>query len=259
MAFGSALGRLARRRNRRRRPCEAGRDAGGRSTGGVAAAPGKRSSCASSFRSPNSRAPTSARKSHLSAITVRRTWAGPFPSLRRRPNIRSPSSFPNRTAASSSFSPKRRPPKTQAALLNPGQPVTVTPAAGPPYATTSSTSAGLRKSFGKLKVVEGFSLQVAAGEICGFLGANGSGKTTTIRMLCGLLKPDGGRRAMSRLQHHPPAERNSPPGRLHDAALQSYEDLTVFENLDFVAHVYEMAASSGQEPRPASQHQLNAS
>jgi len=47
----------------------------------------------------------------------------------------------------------------------------------------------LRKSFGDLKVVEGLSLQVARGEICGFLGANGSGKTTTIRMLCGLLAP----------------------------------------------------------------------
>ena len=51
----------------------------------------------------------------------------------------------------------------------------------------------MRKSFSKLKVVEGFSLQVAAGEICVFLGTNGSGKTTTIRMLCGLLKPDSGR------------------------------------------------------------------
>ena len=38
-----------------------------------------------------------------------------------------------------------------------------------------------------------------------------------------------------------------------------YEDLTVFQNLDFVAHVHEMAASSGEEPRPASPHQLNAS
>ena len=64
---------------------------------------------------------------------------------------------------------------------------------------------------------------------------------------------------MSRLQHHPLAERDLPPARLHDAALQSYEDLTVFENLDFVAHVHEMAASSGEEPRPASQRHLNAS
>ena len=52
----------------------------------------------------------------------------------------------------------------------------------------------LRKSFGALRVVDGLSLQVAKGEICGFLGANGSGKTTTIRMLCGLLTmKDGGR------------------------------------------------------------------
>ncbi len=50
----------------------------------------------------------------------------------------------------------------------------------------------LRKSFGSRVVVDGLSLQVEQGEICGFLGANGSGKTTTIRMLCGLLVPDGG-------------------------------------------------------------------
>ena len=50
----------------------------------------------------------------------------------------------------------------------------------------------LRKSFGARKVVEGLTLQVAKSEICGFLGANGSGKTTTIRMLCGLLVPDSG-------------------------------------------------------------------
>jgi ABC-type multidrug transport system ATPase subunit len=51
---------------------------------------------------------------------------------------------------------------------------------------------GLEKSFGGTKVVRGLELQVARGEICGFLGANGSGKTTTIRLLCGLLTPDAG-------------------------------------------------------------------
>src|SRR6266851_77351 len=51
---------------------------------------------------------------------------------------------------------------------------------------------GLRKSFGAVKVVDGLSLQVTKGQICGFLGANGSGKTTTIRMLCGLLTADSG-------------------------------------------------------------------
>ena len=50
----------------------------------------------------------------------------------------------------------------------------------------------LQKSFGTRRVVDRLTLQVANGEICGFLGANGSGKTTTIRMLCGLLVPDGG-------------------------------------------------------------------
>jgi len=51
---------------------------------------------------------------------------------------------------------------------------------------------GLSKSFGATKVVDGIDMQVREGEIYGFLGPNGSGKTTTIRMLCGLLTPDAG-------------------------------------------------------------------
>jgi ABC-type multidrug transport system ATPase subunit len=116
----------------------------------------------------------------------------------------------------------------------------------------------LRKSFGKLKVVEGLSLRVAAGEICGFLGANGSGKTTAIRMLCGLLKPDGGRREC--LGYNIIRQPNE-IRRQVDYMTQRYSlmrTLTVFENLDFVAHVYEMAASSDQE-RACVQRQLNAS
>ena len=50
----------------------------------------------------------------------------------------------------------------------------------------------LRKCFGTRSVVDGLDLQVAAGQICGFLGANGSGKTTTIRMLCGMQVPNAG-------------------------------------------------------------------
>jgi ABC-type multidrug transport system ATPase subunit len=101
--------------------------------------------------------------------------------------------------------------------------------------------AGLRKSFGDLKVVEGLNLQVAQGEICGFLGANGSGKTTTIRMLCGLLKPDGGsgRCLGYDIIAEPHAIRRQVGYMTQRFSL--YEDLTVFENLDFVARVYEMA------------------
>jgi ABC-type multidrug transport system ATPase subunit len=98
----------------------------------------------------------------------------------------------------------------------------------------------LRKSFGARKVVEGLSLQVDEGEICGFLGANGSGKTTTIRMLCGLLVPDAGEGQCIGLD----IIRQAPLIRRHVGYMTQkfsfYEDLTVFENLDFVASVYEM-------------------
>jgi ABC-2 type transport system ATP-binding protein len=51
---------------------------------------------------------------------------------------------------------------------------------------------GLVKRYGKRTVVDHVDLQIAPGRICGFLGPNGSGKTTTLRMICGLLTPDAG-------------------------------------------------------------------
>ena len=100
---------------------------------------------------------------------------------------------------------------------------------------------GLQKSFGAHKVVDGLSLQVAEGEVCGFLGANGSGKTTTIRMLCGLLVPDGG--SGTCLGHdiirEPSLIRREVGYMTQKFSL--YEDLTVRENLDLVASVYQMA------------------
>jgi ABC-2 type transport system ATP-binding protein len=99
----------------------------------------------------------------------------------------------------------------------------------------------LRKSFGARKVVEGLTLQVASREICGFLGANGSGKTTTIRMLCGLLTPDGGGGTCLGLD----VVRDAPRIRRQIGYMTQhfslYDDLTVAENLDFVASVYELA------------------
>jgi ABC-type multidrug transport system ATPase subunit len=98
----------------------------------------------------------------------------------------------------------------------------------------------LRKSFGALRVVDGLSLQVAQGEICGFLGANGSGKTTTIRMLCGLLTADSGHGTCLGFD----IIRQAQAIRRHVGYMTQkfsfYEDLTVFENLDLVASVYEM-------------------
>jgi len=98
----------------------------------------------------------------------------------------------------------------------------------------------LQKSFGENKVVHGLDLQVAGGEVCGFLGANGSGKTTTIRMLCGLLTPDGGSGTCLGLDIIADAPRIRRQIGYMTQRFSLYEDLTVFENLDFVARVYRM-------------------
>src|SRR3984893_1444252 len=99
----------------------------------------------------------------------------------------------------------------------------------------------LHKKYGARKVVDGLTLAVAAGQICGFLGANGSGKTTTIRMLCGLVTPDGGGGTCLGLD----IVRDAPRIRLQVGYMTQrfsfYDDLTVGENLDFVADVYDIA------------------
>jgi ABC-2 type transport system ATP-binding protein len=99
----------------------------------------------------------------------------------------------------------------------------------------------LEKSFGAHKVVDHLSLQVAKGEICGFLGANGSGKTTTIRMLCGLLLADGGHGTCLGYDIIRQALMIRRQVGYMTQKFSFYEDLTVFENLDLVASVYEMA------------------
>jgi ABC-type multidrug transport system ATPase subunit len=99
---------------------------------------------------------------------------------------------------------------------------------------------GLSKSFGGPPVVDGLDLQVESGEVCGFLGANGSGKTTTLRMLCGLLTPDGGSGTCVGRD----IRREAPLIRREVGYMTQrfsfYEDLTVSENLNFVARVYEI-------------------
>src|SRR5258708_20275418 len=92
---------------------------------------------------------------------------------------------------------------------------------------------GLRKSFGAVKVVDGLSLEVAKGEICGFLGANGSGKTTTIRMLCGLLTPDGGAGTCLGLDVLAEAPRTRRQIGYMTQRFIYYEDLTVDDNCTF--------------------------
>ena len=81
-------------------------------------------------------------------------------------------------------------------------------------------------------MVRGLSLLVEKGEICGFLGANGSGKTTTIRMLCGLLQPDSGEGSCLGYDiMKEPHEIRRDVGYMTQR-FSLYEDLTVLENLD---------------------------
>ena len=97
---------------------------------------------------------------------------------------------------------------------------------------------GLAKVLGGRKVIEDFSIDVPAGHIFGFLGPNGSGKTTTIRMLCGLLTPDAG---SGRCLGYDIIEQSAAIKREVGYMPQRfglYEDLSIRENLDFVARLY---------------------
>ena len=100
---------------------------------------------------------------------------------------------------------------------------------------------GLTKRFGGRTVVDHFTMQVPKGAIYGFLGPNGSGKTTTIRMICGLLTPDEGRGTVLGLDVARDAERIKRQVGYMTQKFSLYEDLSIEENLDFVARLYEVA------------------
>lgn len=97
---------------------------------------------------------------------------------------------------------------------------------------------GLNKSFGDKHVVRDVSLQVEEGKICGFLGPNGSGKTTTLRMLCGLLTPDSGEGTALGLDIIGQANLIKRRAGYMTQKFSLYEDLTIEENLQFSARVH---------------------
>jgi len=106
---------------------------------------------------------------------------------------------------------------------------------------------GLTRSFGNVRAVDGLAFTVSRGELFGLVGPDGAGKTTTLRMLAGVLRPSGGNATLNGV-----SVRDDPERVKHDLAYMSqrfglYTDLTVLENLEFYADLYQVPRSE----RPA--------
>jgi ABC-2 type transport system ATP-binding protein len=97
---------------------------------------------------------------------------------------------------------------------------------------------GLTKRYDGRAVVDDFAIRVERGQIFGFLGPNGSGKTTTIRMLCGLLTPDAGEGTCLGYDIRTEAPKIKREAGYMTQRFSLYEDLSIEENLDFVARMY---------------------
>jgi ABC-2 type transport system ATP-binding protein len=97
---------------------------------------------------------------------------------------------------------------------------------------------GVTKKFGEHTVVNDIAMQVRHGEIYGFLGPNGSGKTTFLRMLCGLLKPDAGDGQCLGFDFRAQSSEIKKQVGYMTQRFSFYEDLTIEENLDFIARIY---------------------
>jgi len=111
---------------------------------------------------------------------------------------------------------------------------------------------GLTKSFGGRAVVQNLSMQVKRGSIYGFLGPNGSGKTTTIRMLCGLLTPDSGTGTCLGYDIRRDADKIKLRVGYMTQRFSLYQDLSVRENLEFVARLYGLPS-----PKQAARDMIN--
>lgn len=98
----------------------------------------------------------------------------------------------------------------------------------------------LSKHFGTVQAVNHVSIQIEQGHITGFLGPNGSGKTTTLRMLCGLLTPDSGQGQVLGLEFPREAEAIKRQTGYMTQRFSLYEDLTIEENLAFIARIYSL-------------------
>ena len=96
----------------------------------------------------------------------------------------------------------------------------------------------LTRKFGKFVAVDEVSIEVKKGEIFGFLGANGAGKTTMIRMLCGLLKPSAGKATVAGFDVYKQSEKIKQNIGYMSQKFSLYDDLTINENVEFYGGIY---------------------
>jgi ABC-2 type transport system ATP-binding protein len=99
---------------------------------------------------------------------------------------------------------------------------------------------GLTKKFGHFTAVDSISFTVSTGEIFGFLGANGAGKTTAMRMLCGLSKPTSGRGIVAGFDIHRDSEKIKEKIGYMSQKFALYEDLNIWENIRLYGGIYGM-------------------
>jgi ABC-2 type transport system ATP-binding protein len=105
---------------------------------------------------------------------------------------------------------------------------------------------GLTKRFGRKVAVDHVDIAVPEGQVWGFLGPNGSGKTTTIRMLCGLLKPDDGKGTCLGYDLRREPERIKRQVGYMTQRFSYWEDLSIRENLEFVARLYQVPGGTAK-------------
>jgi ABC-2 type transport system ATP-binding protein len=118
------------------------------------------------------------------------------------------------------------------------------------------TARQLTKRFGDFTAVDAISFEVSKGEIFGFLGANGAGKTTAMRMLCGLSKPTSGEATVAGFDvNRHPEEIKKNIGYMSQK-FSLYDDLTVFENIRFYAGIYGLSDKAIRERSEKLLHEL---
>jgi len=108
----------------------------------------------------------------------------------------------------------------------------------------------LTKRFGTFTAVDNISFEVQKGEIFGFLGANGAGKTTAMRMLCGLSKPTEGEAIIAGFDIHKDTEKIKRSIGYMSQKFSLYEDLTVVENIQFFGGIYGLSKKEIQQRTP---------